>query len=92
MRLSSLAKLEKIELEKESKELENKIKDLKIILINENRQKDILKSRLADLVKKYIEMPAAQSLLILKLNQKIKLLKKLFQRRCCCHFNSDRKY
>jgi DNA gyrase subunit A len=53
MRLSSLAKLEKIELEQEAKELENKIKDLKDILANENRQKDILKSRLADLVKKY---------------------------------------
>ena len=53
MRLSSLAKLEKVELEKESKELVNKIKDLKNILINKNRQKDILKSRLADLVKKY---------------------------------------
>ena len=53
MRLSSLAKLEKVELEQEAKELENKIKDFKDILANENRQKDILKSRLADLVKKY---------------------------------------
>ena len=53
MRLSSLAKLEKVELEQEAKELENKIKDLKDIFVNENRQKDILKSRLADLVKKY---------------------------------------
>ena len=53
MRLSSLAKLEKVELEQEAKELENKIQDLKNILMNENRQKDILKSRLADLVKKY---------------------------------------
>ena len=53
MRLSSLAKLEKIELEKEAKELKNKIKDLKDILANENRQKNILKSRLEDLVKKY---------------------------------------
>ena len=53
MRLSSLAKLEKVELEQEAKELENKIKDLKDILANENRQKNILKSRLADLVKKY---------------------------------------
>ena len=53
MRLSSLAKLEKVELEQEAKELENKIKDLKDILVNENRQKDILKSRLTDLVKKY---------------------------------------
>ena len=53
MRLSSLAKLEKVELEQEAKELENKIEDLKDILKNEDRQKDILKSRLADLVKKY---------------------------------------
>lgn len=53
MRLSSLAKLEKVELEQEAKELENKIEDLKDILANDNRQKDILKSRLADLVKKY---------------------------------------
>lgn len=53
MRLSSLAKLEKVELEQEAKELKNKIQDLKDILANENRQKDILKSRLADLVKKY---------------------------------------
>ena len=53
MRLSSLAKLEKVELEQEAKELKNKIQDLKDILANENRQKNILKSRLADLVKKY---------------------------------------
>jgi len=53
MRLSSLAKLEKVELEQEAKELENKIEDLKDILTNENRQKGILKSRLSDLVKKY---------------------------------------
>ena len=53
MRLSSLAKLEKVELEQEAEELKNKINDLQNILANENRQKDILKSRLADLVKKY---------------------------------------
>lgn len=53
MRLSSLAKLEKVELEKEAQELENKITDLKNILADENRQKGILKSRLSDLVKKY---------------------------------------
>ena len=53
MRLSSLAKLEKVELEKEAEELKNKINDLKDILTKEERQKDILKSRLADLVKKY---------------------------------------
>ena len=53
MRLSSLAKLEKVELEKEKAELEDKINDLIDILANENRQKDILKTRLNDLVKKY---------------------------------------
>ena len=53
MRLSSLAKLEKVELEKEAKELENKIIDLKNVLASGDRQKGILKSRLAELVKKY---------------------------------------
>ena len=53
MRLSSLAKLEKVELQKEAKELEDKIADLKGILASDEKQKDILKSRLADLVKKY---------------------------------------
>ena len=53
MRLSSLARLEKIELEKEAKELEEKIKDLKNILSDKNRQKDILKSRLQYIVNKY---------------------------------------
>lgn len=53
MRLSSLAKLEKVELEKEKTELENKIDDLIDILANEDRQKNILKTRLNDLVKKY---------------------------------------
>ena len=53
MRLSSLAKLEKVELEQEAEELKNKINDLQNILANGNRQKDILKNRLADFVKKY---------------------------------------
>ena len=53
MRLSSLAKLEKVELEQEAKELEDKIKDLKNILADKNRQKDILKSRLQYIVNKY---------------------------------------
>ena len=53
MRLSSLAKLEKVELEKEKAELEDKINDLIDILANENRQKDILRTKLNDLVKKY---------------------------------------
>ena len=53
MRLSSLAKLEKIELEKEAKELEEKIKDLKNILSSDARQKEILKNRLDIFVKKF---------------------------------------
>ena len=53
MRLSSLAKLEKIELEKEETELNNKINDLTDILANKNRQEKILKNRLNELVKKY---------------------------------------
>lgn len=53
MRLSSLAKLEKVELKKEKAELEEKINDLVDILANESRQKDILKTRLDNLVKKY---------------------------------------
>ena len=53
MRLSSLAKLEKVELEKEEAELNNKINNLVDILANKNKQEDILKSRLNELVKKY---------------------------------------
>ena len=53
MRLSSLAKLEKIELENEKKELMLTIEDLTNILANENRQKNIIKERLAALVSKH---------------------------------------
>ena len=53
MRLSSLAKLEKVELEKEKAELKNKIDDLIDILANEDRQKSILKMKLNDLVAKF---------------------------------------
>lgn len=53
MRLSSLAKLEKVELNKEAEELNNTIKELTNILNSENKQKDILKNRLTNLVKKY---------------------------------------
>lgn len=53
MRLSSLAKLEKVELQKEKTELNNKINDLTDILANKNRQEEILKNRLNELVKKY---------------------------------------
>ena len=53
MRLSSLAKLEAIELNKEAKELENKRKELEKILSSEDEQINVLKDRLSELVKKY---------------------------------------
>ena len=53
MRLSSLAKLEKIELEKEAEELKDKIKELDNILASRDAQEHILRERLASLVKKY---------------------------------------
>ena len=53
MRLSSLAKLEKIELEKEAEELKNKIEDLQNILSHKDRQENILRIRLNNLVSKY---------------------------------------
>ena len=55
MRLSSLAKLEKVELEKEKTELKNKIDDLIDILANKDRQKSILKMKLNDLVAKFAD-------------------------------------
>ena len=53
MRLSSLAKLEKIELNKEAKDLNNKIFMLHQILDNRDEQIGILKVRLQGLVNKY---------------------------------------
>ena len=53
MRLSSLAKLEKVELNKEAEELNNKIFMLNQILDDRDNQIDILKVRLNGLVKKY---------------------------------------
>lgn len=53
MRLSSLAKLEKIELEKEAENLKEQIHDLKNILANKSEQEDILKLRLNNLAKKF---------------------------------------
>ena len=53
MRLSSLAKLEKIELENEEKELMDKIEDIENILMKEDKQISIIKERLDSLVKKY---------------------------------------
>ena len=53
MRLSSLAKLEKIELEKEAENLKEQINDLIKILSSRQEQEDILKLRLNNLVKKF---------------------------------------
>lgn len=53
MKLARLAKLEKIELEEEKISLISTINDLEDILAKENRQKDILKTRLAEITKKY---------------------------------------
>jgi len=53
MRLSSLAKLEKIELNKEAEDLNNKIFMLHQILDSQDEQIDILKVRLQGLVNKY---------------------------------------
>ena len=53
MKLAKLAKLEKIELENERKELEKAIFDLNEIIINPSRQKAELKYRLEEIVKKF---------------------------------------
>ena len=53
MRLSSLAKLEKLELENEKQELIDKIAEIKNILQFENLQIDMIMSRLDEIVKKY---------------------------------------
>jgi DNA gyrase subunit A len=53
MRLTSLAKLEKIELENEKKELINNIANLEDILAKEDKQIAIIRERLESLVKKY---------------------------------------
>lgn len=53
MKLARLAKLEKVELESEKAELTSTVTDLKDILAREERQKEILKTRLAEIVKKY---------------------------------------
>ena len=53
MRLSSLAKLEGIELEKEKAELENNIEKWEQLINNKELQINLLKEKLADLVKRY---------------------------------------
>lgn len=53
MRLSSLAKLEKLELENEKKELIDKITDIEDILVKTERQLSIIRERLETIVKKF---------------------------------------
>ena len=53
MRLSSLTKLDSIELNKEAEELNEKIKNINAILSDEQLQLDHIKIRLEELVKKY---------------------------------------
>jgi len=53
MRLSSLAKLEKVELEAEKDGLVKDIADLNDLLANDERQIKVIRTRLEDIVKKY---------------------------------------
>ena len=53
MRLSSLTKLDKVELNKEREELSSEINMLNNILTNENLQLDLIRDRLKDIVNKY---------------------------------------
>ena len=53
MRLSSLAKIEGIELNDEKAELERNLSDWNDIITNEDRQIQIIRKRLEDIVKKY---------------------------------------
>lgn len=53
MKLGKLAGLEKMEIEQERADLVAQIEDLKDLVTNENRQIEVIRSRLSDLVKKY---------------------------------------
>lgn len=53
MRLSSLANLEKIELQEEKSQLSNTIENLKMLINNDSLQKEELRKRLDSIVKKY---------------------------------------
>lgn len=53
MKLGSLAGLERIELEQEAKELENKIKDLTALISSEELQENKVKENLKNLITKY---------------------------------------
>ena len=53
MRLSSLTKLDSVELNKEAEELRDKIENFVLILDSDEKQKWIIKKRLGELVEKY---------------------------------------
>ncbi len=53
MRLSSLARLEKLELENEKKELVDNIANMEALLADENKIKEVIKTRLHAIVEKY---------------------------------------
>lgn len=53
MKLGKLAGLEKIELQKECADLTKEIKDINALLNSEEQQEQLLRARLAELVKKY---------------------------------------
>ena len=53
MRLSTLAKMEKIELEKERDELKATIEDINSILNSEQKQLEVIRKRLSDIVDKF---------------------------------------
>ena len=53
MRISTLAKMEKIELEKERDELKATIEDINSILNSEQKQLEIIRKRLSDIVDKF---------------------------------------
>ena len=53
MRLSSLAHMEKVELENEKRELVDKIADIEDVISNKARQLSMIKDRLSAIVKKY---------------------------------------
>ena len=70
MKLGKLAGLEKIELQQEADELRSEVEELKALCLNETLQRDELRKRLSELVKKYgdarrtelaqIEVPKAE--------------------------------
>ena len=53
MKLAKLARLEKIEIQNEKKEIINKIEELKSLLLNEDKQKTEIKNRLNAIVRKF---------------------------------------